>query len=441
MKFIDRVHIEVRGGNGGNGCLSFLHEKYREFGGPDGGDGGRGGDVVLVADANLSTLLDVSYRPHIEARHGGNGRSSTKTGFTSDEFVMKVPVGTVVLKDGVVVADLSRAGQRFVAARGGRGGRGNASFKHHDNTAPRLYERGQPGEVHELDLELKLIADVGLAGFPNAGKSTLLTRVSNARPKVAAYPFTTLSPHLGIVSHKGRDFVMADVPGLIEGASEGKGLGDDFLRHVERTRVLVHLVDPAGFKGTGPVEGVKVIEAELKAYSRLLGDKPRLLVVSKSDQPEAAEVARRLRARYRSRKVFLMSGATGEGVSELLDAVLAELAHAPREALLFAKEGENRLKVQKGFAIVPAGEGVYRVYGAFVERAAAMTDVSLPEPLGRLQKVFKRIGLDKALRQAGIVEGDMVAIGPIELAWHAKAEERPREGRKRKPRRVFPRAA
>lgn len=440
MRFIDRVRIEARGGNGGNGCLSFLHEKYREFGGPDGGDGGRGGAVVLEADANLSTLLDVSYRPHLEAKPGGNGKSSTKTGHSADDFVMRVPVGTVVLKDGVAVADLSTPGQRYVAARGGRGGRGNHSFKHHDNTAPRLYERGQPGEVVELDLELKLIADVGLAGFPNAGKSTLLTRVSNARPKVAAYPFTTLSPHLGIVSHKGRDFVMADVPGLIEGASEGKGLGDDFLRHVERTRVLLHLVDPAGFKGAGPIEGVKVIEAELKAYSRLLGDKPKLLVVSKADLPEAAEVARRLKARYRSRKVYLISGATGEGVSALLDAVLAELAHAPRQALLFAKEGADRHKVTKGFTIAAAGEGVFRVSGSFVERAAAMTDISLEEPLARLQRVFKRIGLDKALRQAGIVPGDTVAIGPIELVWADKAPERPREGRNRKPRRTFPRA-
>ncbi|TBR24460.1 GTPase ObgE [bacterium] len=440
MRFIDRVHIEARGGNGGNGCLSFLHEKYREFGGPDGGDGGRGGDVVFEADPNLSTLLDVSFRPHIEAKAGGNGKSSTKTGPTAEDTVLRVPVGTVVLKDGLAVADLSRPGQRFVAARGGRGGRGNASFKHHDNTAPRLYEKGQPGEVHELDLELKLIADVGLAGFPNAGKSTLLTRVSNARPKVAAYPFTTLSPHLGIVSHKGRNFVMADVPGLIEGASEGKGLGGDFLRHVERTRVLVHLVDPEGFKGTGPVEGVKVIEEELKRYSRLLAGKRRLLVVSKSDLPEAAEVCRRLRARYRTRKVYLISGATGDGVSKLLDAVLAELAHAPRQALLFAKEGEDKLRVAKGFSIDAAGDGVYRVRGAFVERAAAMTDISLEEPLARLQRVFKRIGLDKALRQAGVVEGDTVAVGPIELVWADKAPKWEPQVSRHKPRRVFPRA-
>lgn len=441
MRFIDRVRIEAKGGDGGNGCLSFLREKYREFGGPNGGDGGRGGDVVLEADPNLSTLLDVSYRPHLEAQPGENGKSGMKTGSGAQDFLMRVPVGTVVLKDGLVVADLARPGQRYVAARGGRGGRGNLSFKSHQNTAPRLYEKGQPGERVELDLELKLIADVGLAGFPNAGKSTLLARVSNARPKVADYPFTTLSPHLGIVSHKSRDFVMADVPGLIEGASQGKGLGGDFLRHVERTRVLVHLVDPLGFKGTDPVSGVKVIEEELRSYSALLGRKPRLLVVNKADLPEAEGVARRLRARYRSRKVLLISGATGAGVAALLDAVLAELARAPREALLFAPEKDASLKVRKGFSVSAEGEGRFRVSGDFVERAAAMTDTSLPEPVARLQRVFKRIGLDKALKSAGVAEGDVVAIGPVELVWSDAAPGRPRQMSRHKPRRVFPRPA
>lgn len=365
-----------------------------------------------------------------------------KTGSSAADMVLKVPTGTVVLRAGVVVADLANHGQRFLAAKGGRGGRGNQSFKTHDNTAPRIYEKGEPGEHVELDLELKLIADVGLAGFPNAGKSTLLARLSNARPKVAAYPFTTLSPHLGIVTHKNRSFVLADVPGLIEGASEGKGLGGDFLRHVERTRVIVQLVDPAGFGKAGPVDGIKVIEDELKAYSRLLAGKPRLLVLNKADLPEAAEVLKRIQARYRSRRVFLISGATGEGLGELLDAVIEELSRQPREPFLFVPEDERSHKVLKGFLVAVEAEGVYRVSGRFVERVASMSDVGLDQSLDRMQKSFKRLGVDKALRVAGVKDGDVVKVAELEMVWGDAMPERPKEGRRRKPRkRTFPRAA
>ncbi|MBI5597484.1 MAG: GTPase ObgE [Elusimicrobia bacterium] len=440
MRFIDRVRIVARGGKGGNGCLSFLREKYREFGGPNGGDGGRGGDVILQADPNLSTLLDVSFRPHLYAGEGANGKSGMKTGSSAEDLVLKVPTGTVVYRAGVLMADLAKAGQVFIAARGGRGGRGNQSFKTHDNTAPRLYEKGEPGEEAELDLELKLIADVGLAGFPNAGKSTLLARLSNARPKVASYPFTTLSPHLGIVSHKERNFVMADIPGLIEGASEGKGLGDDFLRHVERTRILLHLIDPAGFGGHSARDGVKVIEGELKSYSRLLGGKSRILVVTKADLPEAQEAYRQVKARYRTRQVFLISAATGEGLSELQDAVLKELSKHPRDPVLFVPEGGPSLKVAKGFEVVRDEAGVFRVLGRFVERAASMADMGLEESIERLQSSFKKIGLDKALRSAGVQDGDVVQIGPLELTWSNSKGELPKLGRRRKPRKtVFPR--
>lgn len=363
-----------------------------------------------------------------------------KTGGSAQDMLLKVPTGTVVLRSGAVVADLATHGQRFTAARGGRGGRGNQSFKTHDNTAPRIYEKGEPGEEVELDLELKLIADVGLAGFPNAGKSTLLARLSNARPKVAAYPFTTLAPHLGIVTHKSHSFVLADVPGLIEGAHTGKGLGGDFLRHVERTRVIVHLIDPAGFAATGPVDGVKVIEEELTAYSRLLASKPRILVLNKSDLPEAADVLRRLKARYRSRRIHVISGATGEGLSELLNAVIEELSRQPRQPILFVPEDESSLKIPKGFSVRLEAPGVFRVYGRFVERVAAMSDFSLVQSLDRLQGSFKRLGVDKALRLAGVKDGDVVKLGSQELSWGDSKPERPKEGRQRKPRkRTFPR--
>ena len=440
MRFIDRVRIVARGGKGGNGCLSFLHEKYREFGGPNGGNGGRGGDVILEADPNLSTLLDVSFRPHLYAQEGANGKSGMKTGLSAEDLRLKVPTGTVVLRGGIVVADLARPGQTFVAARGGRGGRGNQSFKSHENTEPRIYEKGEPGEEAELDLELKLIADVGLAGFPNAGKSTLLARLSNARPKVADYPFTTLSPHLGIVSHKEKSFVMADVPGLIEGASEGKGLGDDFLRHVERTRILLHLIDPAGFDGRSARDGVRVIEEELKSYSRLLGGKSRILVVTKADLPEAREAYRQVKARYRSRQVFLISAATGEGLSALLDAVLKELSKHPRDPVMFVPDEAPSLKVAKGFEVCREEPGAFRVRGRFVERAAAMADMGLEQSVERLQNSFKKIGLDKALRSAGVQDGDMVRIGALELVWANARAERPKLGRRRKPRKtIFPR--
>ncbi|MEK7743413.1 MAG: GTPase ObgE, partial [Elusimicrobiota bacterium] len=330
MGFIDKVRIRAKGGDGGDGCLSFLREKFRPMGGPDGGDGGRGGDVILAADANLSTLADVFYHPHLRGESGRGGRGSVKAGLDGRDVLTRVRVGTLVLRGEKVLADLSAHGARFVAARGGRGGRGNRAFKTSRNTAPRIKEKGEPGEEAELDLELKLIADVGFVGLPNAGKSTLLARVSNARPKIAAYPFTTLSPNLGLVSHKERDFVAADIPGLIEGAHEGKGLGDEFLRHVERTRILVHLVDPLGFAGKTPVEGVRAVEAELKGYSRVLASKPSILAVNKTDLPEAAEAVRRIRARWRKRRVFALSAATGEGVGPLLDAVSTLLSRLPR---------------------------------------------------------------------------------------------------------------
>jgi len=425
MRFVDKVRIVVKAGTGGNGCLSFLREKYRPHGGPDGGDGGRGGSVFLEADPELYTLLDFVYRPHLTARDGNHGKGKDKTGATAEDLTVRVPVGTVVYKDGRILADLSEPGGRVLAAAGGRGGRGNASFKSQRNTSPRLYEKGQPGEENELQLELKLIADVGLAGFPNAGKSTLLARVSNARPKIADYPFTTLAPHLGLVQHKERSFLMADVPGLIEGAHQGKGLGGDFLRHVERTRLIVHLIDPMGYDRVPAEEGIRVIEGELKSYSRTLGRKPRLLVLSKADLPEAEEALRRIRARYRSRKVYRISAATGEGVSELLDVVLQELRRLPLERLATPRPGESTVKVAPGFHILRTGPGAFQVSGRYVERVVSMTDFTLLEPLHRLQKAFRRIGLDRALKAAGVREGDRVTVGELEFDWSDAPLRRP----------------
>ncbi|MBI3550226.1 MAG: GTPase ObgE [Elusimicrobia bacterium] len=423
MSFVDKVRIHCKAGAGGDGCLSFRREKYIEFGGPDGGDGGKGGDIVLLSDRNCNTLLDFTYSPHLIAKSGENGKGSQKTGAGASDMVVRVPVGTVVFKNGAFLADLDKDGEQVLIANGGRGGRGNLSFKTHRNTAPRIAERGEPGEESEVDLELKLIADIGLVGFPNAGKSSLLARLSNARPKVAAYPFTTLTPHLGQVKHKEVAFVMADIPGLIEGAHRGKGLGDEFLKHVERTRLLVHLVDPMGFGAVKPVDGVRTIENEIKSFSHILASKPRVLVVSKTDLPEGPEILKKVKTRYRARKVFGISSATGDGLDKLLDFLVRELARLPKDdpergAGTRTKKPEREVvRVKRSFEVFREKSGVYRVVGDDVERLATMTNFVQPEAVERLQNIMKRIGVDKFLKRAGIREGDMVRIGSVELEW------------------------
>lgn len=418
MNFIDKVRIFVKAGDGGDGSLSFLREKYREFGGPNGADGGKGGDVYLEASTHLTTLLELARRPHIEAERGSHGKGGNKQGPGGGDVVVPVPVGTTVYRDKALIADLGKPGQRCLVATGGRGGRGNLSFKTRLNTAPRIYEKGGPGEQATIDLELRLLADVGLVGFPNAGKSSLLARLTAARPKIADYPFTTLSPNLGVAEHKGVSFVIADIPGLIEGAHAGKGLGADFLRHVERTRVLVHLIDPAGFGGEDALPGIKTIENELKSFNPRLGTKLRILAVNKMDLPGAAEFYKKLCSRYRKNKPAAVSVATGEGLPALLDRVLLELSR--KEAALTFEESvsEGRLvKVERGFSVQSAGGGVFHLRGRFVERAAAMLDSTLPEAVDRFQRALRRIGVDRALRQAGVQDGDVVRCGAVEFEW------------------------
>lgn len=436
MNFIDRVRIFVSAGSGGDGCLSFRREKFVEFGGPDGGDGGKGGDVYLEASPRLTTLLDFSLRPHVRGDSGAHGKGSNKTGEAGADVVLPVPLGTVIYGGGQLLADLSVPGQRVLAARGGRGGRGNLSFKSRLRTAPRLCEKGAPGESAVLELELKLLADVGFVGLPNAGKSSLLARISKARPKVADYPFTTLAPHLGVVSHKGVSFVAADLPGLIEGAHAGKGLGLAFLRHAERTRVLVHLVDWAGFCGKGPEEGLRVIEAELSSFGAGLARKPRILAVNKMDLPGAREAFKGLAARRRSRRPLLLSAATGEGIETLLDRLIEELSrHSLAQAPPPAEPAPLLVRRPPGFKVEPMGGGVFRLSGAFVERAAAQLDAQLPEAVERFQRALKRIGVDRALKRAGIVEGDAVRCGGLEFEWGDRPARRlPRLRRDRRTR-------
>lgn len=324
--FVDRVKVEVSGGRGGHGCISFRREKYVPRGGPDGGDGGDGGSVILVAKAGVNSLVALSNKHHIKAKGGNNGQGSGRHGAGADDLTVEVPPGTVVMdaENGLVIKDLAE-GESIIAARGGRGGRGNTRFKSSTNQAPRQATEGQPGEVRQLTLELKVIADVGLIGKPNAGKSTLLSRVSSARPEIADYPFTTKFPNLGMVQlDLERTFVMADIPGLIEGASDGVGLGHDFLKHIERSGLLVHLVEPFPTDQTDPVENWKSIRNELKQYSESLGERPEILVMSKCELPESEAVVKEL-AEASGSKVFQISAVTGEGLPPLLNQIVSQL--------------------------------------------------------------------------------------------------------------------
>jgi GTP-binding protein len=333
--FVDEVDIHVIAGSGGNGCLSFRREKFVPRGGPDGGDGGGGGSVYVTAIATKNTLVDFRFHPEFKARRGQHGQGANRTGQTAPDLDVTVPIGTLVYekRDGAMrlLADLAEVDQRVLVARGGRGGRGNARFVSSTNRAPRRTEPGEEGEETFLRLELKLLADVGLIGFPNAGKSTLISRISAARPKIADYPFTTLAPNLGVVSLSGdRSFVVADVPGLIKGAHEGHGLGDRFLRHVERTKVLLHLVDVSGASGRDPVEDFDTIQQELELFDRRLAEKPQIVAANKIDALDDPDALERLTKHVRARKLPMMqiSGVRGDGLPELLEAAWREIARA-----------------------------------------------------------------------------------------------------------------
>jgi GTP-binding protein len=413
--FVDRAEITVAGGKGGDGAVSFRREKYVPRGGPDGGDGGRGGDVVLRVDPALGTLMDFRYRHAFRAEDGGPGRGKDRHGADGAPLVVPVPPGTLIAdaETGAALADLTEPGQRFAAARGGRGGRGNARFRSSTRQAPRFAEKGEPGEERRLALELKLLADAGLVGLPNAGKSTLLRALSAARPRVAPYPFTTLHPHLGVLRAGEREIVLADIPGLIEGAHAGAGLGHDFLRHVERTRLLLHVVDAAGTEGRDPLRDVETVEAELAAYRPELAQRPRVLVANKVDLPAAQENVGAIRKQMAARgvPVFELSAATGRGVRELADALpaLVPLRAAPAGGPA-AAEPVVYAPAEGGRPSVDREEGRFIVRGRDVERWVAMTDLENREGVEHLRRRLQRAGIPERLRRAGALPGDEVRI-------------------------------
>jgi GTP-binding protein len=420
VQFIDEVEIAVAAGNGGDGIIAWRREKYVPKGGPAGGDGGHGGGVYLEATPELSTLVEFRFRRSFAADSGKNGGTSNKSGRSGDDLTVAVPIGTLVFKvreDGgeEIVADLREPGGRVLVAKGGRGGLGNQHFATSVRQAPRFAEHGEPGERFTLRLELRLLADCGIVGVPNAGKSTLLSVVSAARPKIADYPFTTLEPQLGVVRVSDEDsFVMVDVPGLVEGAHEGVGLGDQFLRHVERTRALVHLLD-----GAKPLEEIlaekTTIERELHAWNPALADRPLLLVLNKIDLPDARASLVDLRNRFPD--IRAISAATGEGVADLTYAVARTIEAAPMPQLVAAPPAVITLSAPSAFHIERNEDGAFVVSGERVERLAAMTDFDSDEGLARFERALGKMGVDKRLQELGAAEGDTVRIGPYEFTY------------------------
>ena len=424
MKFIDRVKIYVQAGTGGNGTVAFRREAHVPKGGPSGGDGGRGGSVIFVATNSLSTLLDLRYYREYKAQNGEKGHAKKMHGADADDLVIRVPVGTCVYDDdtGNIIADLTKDGQRAVIAKGGRGGRGNARFASSRNPAPKICENGEPGEKFNLRVELKLLADVGLVGFPSVGKSTLLSVVSKARPQIADYHFTTIVPNLGVVQVKdGRSFVMADLPGLIEGASQGKGLGHQFLRHIERCRVIVHIIDMSGSEGRDPYEDYVTINKELGEYEYRLLERPQIIVANKMDGDEAEENLRKFKEKLGDQKVFPIIAPIHEGIDAVLYAVADALETAPdffnqeeeQESVLYTYKEE-----EKPFTIHNKGNGVWEVTGKKVERLVQMASFTTDDGFQRFALQIRNMGIDDALREAGCEDGDTVRLYDFEFEFY-----------------------
>ncbi len=422
MKFVDKTKIRVISGRGGNGMVAWRREKYVDKGGPAGGDGGRGGDVYLVADENMSTLMDFKHKSVFKAEAGENGGIKNMHGACAKDLYIKVPVGTVVkdVKTGNIIADLKTHEQKALVAKGGRGGRGNARFATAQKRAPQFCEPGEPSIERELFLELKLIADVGLLGMPNAGKSTLISRISSAKPKIADYPFTTLIPNLGVVKKRSGDgYVVADIPGLIEGASEGVGLGFDFLRHVERCRFLLHVIDSTE---ENPFENYKKINLELAKHSQHLADLYQVVVLNKIDAIDE-DRKNNLLNQFKSvtSDVFEISAVTGENLDELLDFVGEKVDEIPKvETEIIVEEDLGAYyNDDSSFEIFKVAKDTFIIEGGKIERIAGVTDERNTEQVIRFQNIMKGMGVFDALSQKGIKDGDTVIIGHLEFVFYA----------------------
>ena len=414
--FVDEVLLRVEAGNGGDGCTAFRREKYIEMGGPYGGNGGHGADIIFKVDEGLHTLLDLRYQKTIKAPKGENGRGNNQHGKGASPLIVKVPLGTVVtdMDTGLIIADLSHKNQEEIIAKGGRGGRGNTAFKTQTNTAPDYSENGEEGERRNLKVEVKMLADVGLVGLPSVGKSTIISCVSASKPKIAAYHFTTLTPNLGVVgASEGRSFVMADLPGLIEGASEGEGLGDKFLRHIERTRVIAHVIDMSGFEGRNPYDDYVLINKELEAFNKKLIEKPMIVIANKMDVEGAKENLEEFKKKVDC-EIFEVSAVSKTGLDAVVNRLADILDTIPNNPLYDDSQIEShvlyKFKKEEPFIITRDDDGTWVVSGKEVERIFKMTKFSSDEAVTRFAKKLRKMGIDDKLVEMGAETGDCVRI-------------------------------
>ena len=418
LMFVDEVEIKVEAGNGGDGCTAFRREKYVAMGGPYGGNGGHGSDIIFKVDEGLHTLLDLRYQKTIKGKKGENGRGKNQHGKGADPVIVKVPIGTVVtdLDTGLILADLSKKNQEELIAKGGRGGRGNTAFKTQTNTAPDYSENGEEGEHKTLKVEVKMLADVGLVGLPSVGKSTIISCVSKSKPKIAAYHFTTLNPNLGVVrASDGRSFVMADLPGLIEGASLGEGLGDKFLRHIERTKVIAHVIDMSAQELRDPYEDYLLINKELKDFNEKLIKKPQIIIANKMDLPNAKENLEIFRKKLdKDIEIYEVSAATNKGLEKVVDRLADLVDEIPNNPLYDDSQIEShvlyKFKKEEPFSISRDDDGTWVISGKEVERIFKMTKFSSDEAAYKFAKKLRRMGIDERLEELGIKEGDQVRI-------------------------------
>ncbi len=422
--FIDEVKVEVIAGNGGNGCLAFRREKYIEMGGPFGGNGGRGGNVIFEVDEGLNTLIDLRFSKRYKAKNGEHGQGKGMNGKNAQDLIVKVPLGTVVtdLETNFILGDLTKKGDRVVVAEGGRGGRGNMAFVTRTNPAPDFAENGEPGEEKKLKVELKLLADVGLVGMPSVGKSTIISQISAAKPKIAAYHFTTLHPNLGVTKTKdGRSFVVADLPGLIEGASLGEGLGDKFLKHIERTRVIAHVIDMSGFEGRDPYEDYVTINKELENFNSKILEKPQIILANKMDMDSAKGNLEKFKKKVTNVPIFEISAMENRGLEEVLVELANQLEKIEKVPLYEEEKFEShvlyKFKEEQPFKVYKESDNVYVVKGDEIEKIYKMTWFVTDEAFLRFSNKLRKLGIDDKLKEMGIQNGDTVKILDYEFEY------------------------
>ncbi|MBO5375286.1 MAG: GTPase ObgE [Bacilli bacterium] len=421
--FVDEVLIKVEAGRGGDGCLAFRREKYIPMGGPFGGNGGRGSNIKFVVDEGLHTLIDLRYMKVIKGDKGENGSGKNQNGSNAEDVIIKVPQGTIITDTdtNLILADLKNKNDEVIVAYGGRGGRGNTAFKTQSNPAPNFAENGEPGETRQLKVELKLLADVGLVGMPSVGKSTIISMISRAKPKIAAYHFTTLTPNLGVVKEKkGRSFVVADLPGLIEGASNGEGLGDRFLKHIERTRVIAHVIDMSGFEGRNPYDDYVTIREELKQFNENLLKRPEIIIANKMDMDSAKDNLEEFKKKVKDVEIYPITAITNEGLEEVVTKLADLLDEIPAEPLYEEEQFESfvlyKFKKEEPFTITKEGE-IWIVKGKEVERLLQMTRFGTEEATARFANKLRKMGIDQKLIEMGIEEGDIVRILDFEFEF------------------------